>query len=410
MKYPMRTCYVYCLLLLFILGAGQANGQVFGFKMEKNEKKIVIPFKEYNNLIVIPINVNRSLTLDFIVDTGVQNAILTEKIFGDLLNLEYQRKISIAGPGLADSIKAFIANGVSLELPGNVIATNRSLLVLEKDYLQLKNSMGAEVYGIIGYELFSRFIIEINYDRKEMVLHNPKKFKKRKYMHAIPLSIEKTKPYINTTIGYDSIKLMVDSGASHALLLDPEDDKNIVIPEHTITTNLGKGLGGSIDGKMGRIETFDFNDFQFQDVLASFPDPGVYNKNIKRGSRSGTLGGEILSRVNPIFDYLNGYIYFSKGKRFKHLFQYDMSGMQISAYGPKLRLAIINNVREDSPAYAAGIRSGDIIKRFNGDNIENILLSKMYTSLRRKEGSRIRMKIVRNGVEMKKCFRLKRLI
>lgn len=416
MNYPQRTLFTSFLILLFAFVSQKTEGQIFGFKLPKNEKRIVIPFEEYNNLIVVPVTINKSITLDFIIDTGVQNAILTEKIFADLLMLEYQRKISIAGPGLIDSITAFIANGVSLGLPGSVTANHSSLLVLETDYLQLKNSIGAKIYGIIGYELFNRFIVEFNYDKKEMTLHNPKYFKKRKYMKKIPLSIEKTKPYISAVIQYagsektDNIKLMVDSGASHALLLDSEEDKTIEVPEETIITNLGKGLGGNIDGRVGRIENFQFNDLVFNDVLASFPDPGAYNKNIKRGARSGTLGGDILSRVNPTFDYINGYMYYFKGRRYKKDFVFDMSGMEVSAYGPNLKLAIINSVRKDSPAYEVGIKGGDIIKKFNGDNIENIKLSKIYTTLRRKAGAKIKMKIVRNGVELKKCFRLKRLI
>lgn len=390
--------------------------QAFGFKLPDNTKRIAIPFEEYNNLIVVPLTINKSITLDFIVDTGVQNAILTEKIFADLLQLRYPRKITIAGPGLVDSVTAFIANDIKLDLPGGVSANRSSLLVLETDYLQLKNNMGAEIYGIIGYELFSRFIIELNYDRKEMILHNPRFFKKRKYMSQVPLAIEKTKPYITSAIQYqgspdvDSIKLMVDTGASHALLLDPEEDETIQIPKETIATNLGKGLGGNIDGQIGRINSFKFNKLKFTEVLASFPDPGIYNRNIKRGSRSGTLGGDILSRINPIFDYLNGYMYYYKGRRYKDDFVYDMSGMQVSAYGPNLELAIINSVRLGSPAYNAGIRAGDIIRKFNGDNVQNILLSKIFTSLRRKEGAKIKMKIVRNGLELKKCFRLKKLI
>ena len=183
---------------------------------------MAIPFEEYNNLIVVPLTINKSITLDFIVDTGVQNAIITEKLFADLLSLQYPRKITIAGPGLVDSVTAFIANDIKLDLPGGVSANRSSLLVLETDYLQLKNNMGAEIYGIIGYELFSRFIIELNYDRKEMILHNPRFFKKRRFMSQVPLAVEKTKPYItsaNQNAGspdVDSIKLMVDTGASHA--------------------------------------------------------------------------------------------------------------------------------------------------------------------------------------------------
>lgn len=416
MSYLQKTLFFLIAILSLNGISHNSSAQAFGFKLPKNTKRISIPFEEYNNLIVIPVTINKSLTLDFIVDTGVQNAILTEKIFADLLQLEYPRKITIAGPGLIDSVTAFIANDIKLDLPGGVSANRSSILVLETDYLQLKNNMGAEIYGIIGYELFSRFIVELNYDRKEMILHDPQNFKKRKFMSKIPLTIDRTKPYITSAIQYnessgiDSIKLMVDTGASHALLLDPEEDETIQIPEHTITTNLGKGLGGNIDGKIGRIKSFQFNKLKFSEVLASFPDPGIYNKNIKRGSRSGTLGGDVLSRINPVFDYINGYMYYYKGRRYKHKFVYDMSGMQVTAYGPNLKLAIINSVREGSPAYKAGIRGGDIIKKFNGDNIQNILLSKIFTSLRRKPEAKIRMKIVRNGVELKKCFRLKELI
>ena len=407
---------VFFLFSFLILCRSESQAQRFGFVMPPNQKRVVIPFTEYNNLVVIPVTVNKSLTMDFIVDTGVQNAILTEKIFGDLLQLNYQRKITIAGPGLIDSVTAFIAGNIVLDLPGGVTASNRSFLVLETDYLQLKNNMGAEIYGIIGYELFSRFVVEINYDQKNLILHNPRYFKKRKYMHAIPLDVHKTKPYITTTIGYegqpslDSIKLMVDSGASHGLLLDPDEDKSILLPPKTIKTNLGKGLGGNIDGKLGRIKEFNFEKLTFKDVIASFPDPGIYNKNMKRGSRSGTLGGELLGRINPVFDYMNGYIYFYKGRRYKKPFKYDMSGMSVSAYGPSLELAIIDNVRAGSPADKAGVKNGDIIKKINGEAVENLSLTKIFSLLRRKEGYRIKMKIVRNGIELKKCFRLKELI
>lgn len=416
MHYLLRIFLTISFTIVSLLPAKESRGQTFGFKLPPGVKRVTLPFKEYNNLIVIPVTINRTLTLDFIVDTGVQNAILTEKLFADLLRLKYQRKISIAGPGLIDSVTAFISNNIRLGLPDGIEASRSSLLVLEDDYLQLKNNMGAEVYGIIGYELFSRFVVEVNYDQHEITFHNPRYYKKKRYLKKIPITVEKTKPYINTKIEYmdgsrpDSIKLMVDTGASHALLLDPEDDESIIVPKKTILTDLGKGLGGSIDGKMGRVEKYYFGQYVFEDVLASFPDPGVYNKNIKRGSRSGTIGGDILGRINPIFDYQNEFIYYHKGKRFKKHFAYDMSGMQITAFGPKLQLAVIESVREDSPAYEAGIRKGDIIKRINGDNVKNVSLSHIFSTLRKKEGAKIRLKIVRNGVEMKKYFRLRRLI
>ena len=242
------------------LVASELRAQKVGFSLPPKTKSVVIPFEKYNNLIVIPLTINHTVTLKFILDTGVQNAILTEKVFTDLMRLEYQRKISISGPGIVDSVDAYIVNDVVFSLPGGVLALNRSLLVLEQDYLNLKGQLGAEVYGIIGHEIFSMFVTEINYDKNELILHDPTRYKPRKRFEKIPIDIIGTKPYISSYIESGSrlnnTNLMIDTGASHALLLDPESDTSIKIPEKTIYTNLGKGLGGDIHGLMGRIENF----------------------------------------------------------------------------------------------------------------------------------------------------------
>ncbi len=390
------------------------NGQRLGFSLPKGRRVVTIPFEQLNNLIVIPVTINNTVTLKFILDTGVQNAILTEKIFGDLLQLEYSRKIQISGPGLIDSVTAYIANDITISLPQNVTANDRALLVLDQDYLDLNSQLGEEVYGIIGYEIFSRFVIKIDYDRNEISLYDPEKFKGRKSGVKLPISITNGKPFISTGINYgdcsDSLRLMIDTGASHALLLDPESDSSILVPEKTIDSNLGKGLGGDITGKLGRITEFSMGEYSFNEVLASFPDPGIYNKNIKRGSRSGTIGGEMLTRVNPIFDYQSGLLYLQKGRLYKTRFKHDMSGLYLSAHGNNLEKVIVTEIKENSPAEKAGLKPFDIIIKVNGQSMNAIGLSILYNKLRSRPGKKINLKIRRDGEVLKKSFRLERFI
>ncbi len=401
-------------IAVFLLAVNYSNAQKLGFTLPEGKKSVTIPFELYNNLIIIPLTFNHSLTLKFILDTGVQNAILTEKVFGDLLQFEYQRKISISGPGIKDSVDAYISNGVTLSIPGGVEADNRSVLVLEEDYLNLKNQIGEEVYGIIGHEIFSMFVTRIDYDNKEIKLYDPNYFKPRKKKYRVPITITKTKPYITSYINYgdcsDSIHLMIDTGASHALLLDPEADTSIVVPEKTIFTNLGKGLGGDINGVLGRIPQFNIGHYSFEKVLASFPESGVYNKNIKRGSRSGTIGGELLARLNPTFDYINGYMYVQKSKNFRIPFKHDMSGIFMEAKGPNLEWVVITDVKDDSPASRAGLQRNDIISKVNGQYVDEIGMSKLSQLLRSKPGRKIKFKVVRNGEVLKKCIELEKFI
>src|SRR5687768_12152859 len=250
---------LYLFSVLFISTSLHAFGQVLGFALADGKKKVQIPIEVYNNLIVVPVVLNGALPLKFILDTGVRTAILTEKTFSDILNLSYSRKYTISGPGGEQIIDAYITNNVSLELPG-VMGRGHALLVLGEDYLELRNYLGSDVHGILGYELFSRFIIKIDYEKKVLTLMLPKRFNPKRKYESIPIRIEDTKPYINAPIVLSNgtqltAKLLVDSGASHGIMLDPESDDRILAPEHYVSSVIGRGLGGEIHGKVGRISS-----------------------------------------------------------------------------------------------------------------------------------------------------------
>lgn len=389
--------------------------QQVGFDFPPGEHKAIIPFERYNNLIVIPVTLNHSLTLKFILDTGVQYPILTEKMFGDYLDLDYTRNITIQGPGEADSIKAKVAQQVSLSLPGGVESgINQALLVLEEDYLKLRNNLGTDVFGVIGYDIFSRFVVEINYDDNYIILNEPKKFRPSRSYKKIPLKVVNTKPYVELTIMKSEkegrkMHLMVDTGASHAVLLDnPEDDS--LIPEQNITSVIGRGLGGNINGYLGRMTALKMGKFEFEEPIATFPVDGDYGAAIKRGSRNGTIGGELLSRFNVAFDYFDGYLYLRKSKQYHRGFEHDMSGMNIAAHGLKLDKLKVNDVRKDSPAYNAGIREGDLIESINGYDLQSLKFTDFSSILRNKPGKKIVVKYKRDGEVQKTTFKLERYI
>ena len=392
-----------------------ANGQKeFGFKMPANKKKIEIPFQQHNNLIVIPITINRFLTLKFILDTGVETAILTEKLYADILDVNYIREITIAGPGIIDSVQAYVANRTTFSLPGGIIGKNMNLLVLKEDYLQLSENIGDDVHGIIGYDIFSRFVVEINYDDDLITLYNPERYKKSKRTVAVPLKIEGSKPFIETTIKQGdkktSLDMMVDTGASHAALLDYQFVNGIDLPEKLIETRLGRGIAGDIPGYVGRMDSVKINSFAFDKVLVSAPFEGAYNKVIKRGSRVGTFGGDLLTRFEVTFDYKNEKIYLRKGDDYKKDFEYDMSGLTVNATGKNLDSLEVMNVDKGSPAFEADIRKGDLIHSINGKSLRTHKLSDIFYLLHSRDGKKIRVKVLRDGEKLKKKFYLKRVI
>lgn len=385
--------------LLFLL-VENSNGQL-GFSISGGKKRIEIPIQIQNNLIVVPVILNDVLPLKFIVDTGVRTAILTQKTFSDILQLPYSRKYSISGPGGEKLIDAYVTNNVSLALPG-VIGTGHALLVLEEDYLELRNFLGTDVHGILGYELFSRFIVKIDYNRKVMTLILSEKFRAGKKYQELPMLIEDTKPFILTSLNLTAsesmtTKLLMDTGASHGLMLEPSSDERIVPPSKNVSAIIGRGLGGAITGKIGRIESLQLGNYKLNNILANFPDPNSYMDTLKNTLtfRHGSIGGEILSRFTVIFNYPQGKVYLKKNSEFKKEFYFNLSGINLKAIGSSLDIYEVSEVRKESPAAKAGILVGDRIISVNGMTSEIYHLNVINAFLNMKPGKKISVVIER---------------
>ncbi len=400
------------LLLIFLLcTSARVNAQGLGFSITGGRKKVEIPIEVYNNLVVVPVVLNGTLPLKFILDTGVRTAILTQKSFSDILNLAYSRKYSITGPGGQKMVDAYVTNNVSLTLPG-VEGRGHALLVLDQDYLELRNYLGTDVHGILGYELFSRFIVKVDYEKRLLTLYLPEGFKLRRKFQRIPIKIEDTKPYTMVPLVLPggvrfTGKLLMDSGASHALLLDPKSDEKIQVPDNTVSSTIGRGLGGEITGKAGRIESLALGTYKLHGVITNFPDPNSYSDStLFKVFRNGTLGGEILSRFTVIFDFPSEMVYLKKNPDFKKEFHYNLSGLTVKSKGAKLNVFEVTSVREGSSAFKTGIRIGDEILTMNGIQLDQVDLNYVLAMLNRKPGKKIRVEILRGEVKMKMEFTL----
>ena len=382
-KYAILLC-----ALLLSFDPSQAQ-QTLGFRLEEGARKITIPFDIYNNLIVVPVVLNDRLPLRFILDTGVRTTILTEKTFSDLLNLEYSKKYTIAGYGEIPLVEAYITNGVSLSLPG-IRGEGHAMLVLKEDYLELRNYLGTEVHGVIGYELFSRFVVGIDYDKRLLTVTTPDHYKKKGKWEAIPISIEDTKPYVNGAIKYSEdqdpvqLKLLIDTGASHGLILNEETTPSLYLPERNVHTSLGRGLGGKLEGKLARLSEFSLGSKDWDNVIATFPDQGYLMDSIMGTTvdRNGSVGGDILKKE----------------------FTYNLSGITIKAIGSRLDQYEIVEVQPNSAGYDAGFRQGDRLIAINNIATVEMPLGRVISLLNSKPNKKLTLVVTREGEQIKRSM------
>ncbi|MBX2913893.1 MAG: aspartyl protease family protein [Cyclobacteriaceae bacterium] len=405
----MRSFFFF---FLFLIGT-VCNAQTLGFSLPEGKTKVQFPIEVYNNLVVVPIILNHQLPLKFILDTGVRTSILTEKAYSDILNLPYSRQLIISGPGEERLVVAYVTNNVSLDMPG-VQGRGHAMLVLEEDYLELRNYLGTDVHGILGYELFSRFIIQVDYERKMLTLMLPHRFKEKRRYKWMPTLIQDTKPYITANLQLNdttsvSAKLLVDSGASHGLLLEENSNAKIAVPTKHLNSIIGRGLGGVISGRIAKIKSINLSGYEIEDVITNFPNPESYMDTLKTSrlvSRNGSLGGEILSRFTVVYNFPGEKIYLKKNSSYKKNFYYSLSGITIRARGSRLKNFEVNNIRPGSVADKADVRVGDRIVSVNGIQAEDLNLNVVNAFLNSKPNRRIVLQLVRGAEKLKREFRL----
>ncbi|MEM8897030.1 MAG: aspartyl protease family protein [Bacteroidota bacterium] len=397
----LSTLLLLCLGLMSMPYSAHA-----GFILEGDARMVRIPVEIQNNIILIPVSINGSFEMNFILDTGVKTTILTEPMVTSFLSLDSTTKVSIRGLGEGDAIEAVLARDVNLRLPG-VFGKGMPLVVLPPDLISYSGMFGKPVYGIIGHAIFNQFVVRINYKQKYIELHNPFKYKQKRKSTVIPITLKKGKPYLNATFEDQygqrmTTDWLIDTGASQALSLFDEDLK---APNPSLNTFLGKGLSGDVYGKLGRIESYVIESFQFDDVIAGYPEPSSLG-SLKNGAWYGNMGAEIISRFDITFDYFRNKIYLRKGQNFKKAFTYNMSGLEIVAKGAYYNEFYIDYVRPGSSADLAGLKEGDQIVSINSSPTDEMGLQEIYSTLSGKPGSRVALRITRGDASIKKKFKL----
>ncbi|AWV97363.1 aspartyl protease family protein [Arcticibacterium luteifluviistationis] len=390
----------------------------YGFHINGGKKFYSIPFKVYSNLIVVPVVLDDSDTLNFILDTGVSSIFITEPSVAEKLGLEYVREVAIYGAGEGESLLAKVSIDHEFKL-GKITGYRQNVVVLSEDILHLSEFMGVPIHGIFGHSLFENFVVTIDFSNFVMTVRQVDGFKfRRRYGDKYPIVVTESKPYtdaIRITEGGNperTVRMVIDTGAGHALLLNSEEG-HIQLPEKVIRANLGRGLNGEIFGNIGRIPKVSIGKYELNNVIASFPDSLAFSMKFPPtdDNRQGSIGGEFLRRFKVTLNYSEGYMALKPiRKRINQPFDHDMSGLDIRAQKDNLSRLYVVDVIDGSPGYVAGLRAKDEIVFINNDHVDKLTLAGIYRLLSRKEGKLIEIFYRRDGVLTFTTFKLKRAI
>ncbi|MGE8341248.1 MAG: PDZ domain-containing protein [Flavobacterium sp.] len=415
------------------------------FILENNATKATIPFKLINNLIFIPIKVN-GVELNFLLDSGVEETILFSMEEQQEVSFNNVVKIKLRGLGSEEEIEGLKSTKNILETHGLKSNDHMVFIILDQSF-NLSSHIGIPVNGIIGHKFFRDNFVEVNYQKKKIIVHaKTAKYQEKldKKFKMVPITVEKAKPYIMTTATVNNeqvpAKLLIDIGNSDAFWIF-ENDK-IKLPNKNFPDFLGKGFSGDIEGHRAKIDKFSIDEFDFKKPIVSFPDSASI-RNVKMvPGRIGSVGGEVLKRFTLVLDYQGKKLYLKKNGRFGEPFTYNKSGITVQHNGLqwvqetvhletvrvassmgelqekdkndnnfKYKFALkpvyeIVNVRKNSAAEKCGLLKGDIIVSINKTQPYKYTLQQINNLLKSEDDVWINLEVERNSLVLKFRFKL----
>lgn len=434
------------ILFVFLCCIASANAQE-GFQFDTRKNKVVIPFKLINNLIFIPVTIN-GVELNFLLDTGVEETILLSLEDKNEVKFFNIQKIKLKGLGSNEAIEGLRSSHNLISINGLVDKDHDLYIVMDQSF-NFSPHVGIPVNGILGYHFFKNNLVEIDYDKKKIIVykeHVKIRNKIQKKYTAIPITIERNKPYMmaSVSIAQDSLraKLLIDIGNSDALWLFQNTQKSIVVPQRSFKDYLGKGFSGDVTGSRARISRFTIGQFNFRHPIVAFPDSVSIKSVAMVRDRSGSVGAEIFKRFSIILDYSNNKMFLRKSRHYNLPFHYNRSGIEIQNEGMQwvqetVRLQTVNmqntydisdnkesfkykfvlkpvytvsSVRKDSPAELSGILKGDTIISINNIMGYRYSLQQINEILRSEDGKWITIEIERESQMLKFRFQLKNIL
>jgi hypothetical protein len=291
------------LIIFFFSCQLSLAGETAGFSLPDSIREVSIKFKTINNLIVLPVRINDTITVNLILDTGCRNVVLFGKRFDKILKTNQQREIIFSGLGAGDAVTGHLSlhNKISLE---SVIGRELPIVVVPEKNLF---SQYHNIHGIIGYDIFLKFQIEIN-SREKMITFRPAFYSTIPSGFAVvPLDVIDSRPVIHSNIFFSntnkrSCTIMIDTGSSIGLLLKTSD--LAAFKDQGQKVLIGRGLNGLLYGYNLKAEKVLMGAMQLDFIPAGIIHSDWHNH--------ASIGMEIMKDYIVVLNYCKAYACFKK--------------------------------------------------------------------------------------------------
>jgi hypothetical protein len=328
-----------------------------------------LPFElEGNHIYLTAMVAGRPLLM--ILESGAGMTMLD---VGAAERLGLQTSGAIAGAGAGASEVTVKLAGIPSLAVGGVSVPRMQVSVGALDALQRQT--GRRFDGLLGYDVLSRFVVELDYARGRVTFHDPATFRYDGAGEVLPFRLEMNLIHIPATIVPENGapiagEFVLDTGCGGqvavALAAPFARGHGLPTPSQRVmyAGSAGRGIGGASRADIGRLAELRLGPIKLASPVALFSrdTSGFFSWS----GRAGVIGTEVLRRFRVFLDYPGRRIALEPNGHATEPFEWDMSGLALTADGDSFGAFQVTNVIPGTPAAEAGLEVGDVVERVNG--------------------------------------------
>ncbi|MCP4582183.1 MAG: hypothetical protein GY839_11255 [candidate division Zixibacteria bacterium] len=226
-------------------------------------------------------------------------------------------EVSVPGAGAGEASTALMIENGRITF-GDISIDSQRVIISKSSHTQ-----SFPTDGVIGWNLFGHYAVEINYDTEIITLHDSKKPDVDNFWSIVPITMRKDIPFLDCIVEVvegESVKmsLYIDLASDEALELLTGKEQRFSLPDVTEEMYLGTGLSGDIYGKRGKIKMMSISSFELYNIDAAFAPAEIRSK---QEGADGVIGNDFIRRFNVIFDYENGFLFLKSSSFFNTPFE-----------------------------------------------------------------------------------------
>lgn len=313
-RHPARVWSRYVYTCAFLVITSLAFADNLGFNFINNKRQTTIGFKLIGNLIVIPVRINDQMDVNLVLDTGGRSLVLFGKNFQKMLTPVPGKEIRLSGYGSAGHRLAKLSLNNTVSVSPDIQGTGIGIILTTDKYFFPDDPL-TTIHGIIGYQIFSRFVVKIDYPNRLITLSEPFDFTNLNDRYkCLNLVVKDTKPYVQASLDFGTEKrdafFHIDTGSSRKLILFLKNGDELVGNRKLYRCSVGKGLNGNISGFKAKDLALIVANDRFEDV-----DPYILERKFsdrELQEAAGTIGSAFLKDFVIVMDYVHQKFYYKK--------------------------------------------------------------------------------------------------